>query len=295
MVDIHSMTGFGAASAETDGYHVKMEIKSVNNRGLKVTVRARPSLGPCEKRVRDFIATELRRGAVDVYVSVERPASAAARPIRSEAAREAVAALRRLAAEICLPDNLTASDLAHIPGVFELSAEDPLSEDEWPPVEKALRDAVRQVNAMRLAEGAKLAGALLGQAEPLEEFVRATNGLAPRALERARERLAKRLAEILPNGFNAADNQALEREMCLIADRADIREELDRLASHIGQYREALQKGGDIGKRLEFLAQEFLREINTTASKTNDTEIVQRAVRAKLAVEVIKEQSANIV
>ena len=83
--------------------------------------------------------------------------------------------------------------------------------------------------------------------------------------------------------------------MCLIADKADIREELDRLGSHLGQYRDALARGGEIGKRLEFLSQEFLREINTTASKTNDTEIVQEAVRAKLTVEKIKEQCANLV
>ncbi|MDR1611845.1 MAG: YicC family protein [Planctomycetota bacterium] len=295
MADILSMTGFGASQVEADGYLVKMEVKSVNNRGLKIAVRARPSLGPCEKKLRDYLSAELRRGAVDAYVSVERPAAAAARPIRAEAARSAVESLRRLAAELDLADNLAAGDLAGIPGVFDLSAEEPLSPEEWRPVETALRDATGQVKAMRLAEGRALAEVLLGQAAPLEAFVAETNRLAPRALERARERLEKRLAEICPNGFSAADNQALEREMCLIADRADIREELDRLASHIAQYRQAIREGGEVGKRLEFIAQEFLREINTTASKTNDTGIVQGAVRAKLAVEVIKEQSANIV
>ncbi|MDR1535559.1 MAG: DUF1732 domain-containing protein [Planctomycetota bacterium] len=92
-----------------------------------------------------------------------------------------------------------------------------------------------------------------------------------------------------------ADGQALEREICLIADRADIQEELDRLSSHLGQYRSALAGGGEIGKRLEFLAQEFLREINTAAAKINDAETAREAVQAKLTVEKIKEQSANLV
>jgi uncharacterized protein (TIGR00255 family) len=194
-----------------------------------------------------------------------------------------------------LDDTLSARDLALIPGVFEHSAEDPATPGEWAVIELGLVEALRQVDEMRRHEGAKLAGILLGLAEPLDHFLEKANTLAPCALERSRERLRQRLEEICPAGFTAADHQALEREMCLIAEKADVREELDRLASHLGQYRSAIAKGGEIGKRLEFLAQEFLREINTTASKTNDTEIIQEAVRAKLAVEKIKEQCANLV
>lgn len=291
---ICSMTGFGAASAEKDGLIARIEIKSVNNRGLKISARSRPSLGAQEKRLRDLLSARLTRGSVDVSVFVERPAAGGAKPIRAEAAREAVEALRRLALELGLEDNLSARDLAAIPGVFDASAEEPLSDGEWPVVREAALAALAQVDEMRRAEGNELAAVLAGLAGPIEDFVAKTNHAAPLALERARKRLAERLAEICPNGFTAADNQALEREMCLIADKADIREELDRLHSHLAQYRDTIGKGGEIGKRLEFLAQEFLREINTTASKTNDTAIIQMAVQAKLAVEKIKEQSANL-
>ncbi len=292
---INSMTGFGAGAAESDGLSVRIEIKCVNNRGLKLSVRSRPSLGVCEKNLRDQVTDRLIRGSIDVYVTFERTASAGACPLRAEAARDAVAGLRRLAAELGLEDNLSARDLALIPGVFEHSAEEPATEGEWKVIERAVLAALDQVSDMRRVEGAKLAGILLDLAGPLDDFVAKTNAAAPLALDRSRERLRQRLAEICPNGFASADSQALEREMCLIADKADIREELDRLTSHIGQYRAALHRGGEIGKRVEFLAQEFLREINTTASKTNDTEIVQEAVRAKLTVEKIKEQSANLV
>ena len=292
---ITSMTGFGAGAADSEKVSARVEIKSVNNRGMKLSVRSRPGIGVFEKNLRDRVTEQLVRGSVDVYVNFERTASEAVCPIRSETAREAVAGLKRLAAELGLEDNITARDLASIPGVFDNTAEEPATEEEWSVIAKALDQALEQVADMRRKEGAKLTQILQDLSVPLEEFVAKTNTAAPLALERARERLRIRLAEICPAGFTAADNQALEREMCLIADKADIREELDRLASHIDQYKAALTKGGEIGKRIEFLSQEFLREINTTASKTNDTEIVQEAVRAKLTVEKIKEQSANLV
>lgn len=292
---IASMTGFGVGSAEENGLSVRIEIKSVNNRGLKLTVRSRPSLGIFEKNLRDLAVERLTRGSIDVYVNFERLAGDEACPIRMEAAREAVAGLRRLAAELGLADTLSSRDLASIPGVFDHSAEEPATEAEWPTLERAFRMALDQAEEMRLAEGKKLREILLSLAEPLEEFLVRTGTAAPLALDRSRERLRQRLAELCPNGFAPADSQALEREMCLIADRADIREEMDRLGSHIAQYRAALGKGGEIGKRVEFLAQEFLREINTMASKTNDTEIIHEAVKAKLTVEKIKEQCANLV
>lgn len=292
---INSMTGFGVGSAESGGLVVRVEIKSVNNRGLKLSVRSRPSLGICEKNLRDMVTARLVRGSIDVYVNFERLGEGEACPIRAEAAREAVTGLQRLAAELGLEDNISARDLAGIPGVFDHSAEEPATREEWEIIELAVSQALDQVSEMRREEGAKLAGFLATLAEPLDRFLEKTNACAPAALDRSREKLRMRLEEICPAGFTAADNQALEREMCLIAEKADVREELDRLTSHLAQYRAALDKGGEIGKRLEFLAQEFLREINTTASKTNDTGIVQEAVKAKLTVEKIKEQCANLV
>lgn len=292
---ICSMTGFGVGSAESEGMSVRIEIKSVNNRGLKISVRSRPSLGVCERDLRDLLTDRLRRGSIEVYVTFERIGATSSCPLRVEAAREAVSGLRRLAVELGLQDTLTASDLTSIPGVFEHSAEEPATREEWPVLREAVESALSQVEEMRREEGAKLAGILVGLAEPLDDFLVKTERLAPAALERARERLRTRLEEILPGNFTAADHQSVERELCLIADKADIREEQDRLVSHLSQYRAALSNGGEVGKKIEFLSQEFLREINTTASKTNDTEIVQEAVQAKLTVEKIKEQCANLV
>ncbi len=292
---ITSMTGFGVGGREAPGFSVRVEIKSVNNRGLKISIRSRPGLGVVEKRLRDMLSERLARGSIDVFVNFDRTGGAAACAIRAEAAREAILGLRRLAAELGLEDTLSARDLTLIPGVFDHSAEEPATEAEWEHIGAAAEQALLQVEEMRRAEGRKLAAVLLDLAEPLEAFVARTNELAPPALARARDRLRQRLEELFPAGLAAADSQALEREMCIVAEKADVREELDRLHSHLSQYRAALSKGGEIGKRLELLSQEFLREINTTASKTNDTDIVQSAVQAKLTVEKIKEQCANLV
>ncbi|MDR3211833.1 MAG: YicC family protein [Planctomycetota bacterium] len=293
MAEIYSMTGFGAAAAERDGARVRIEIKTVNNRGLKINIRSRPSLGMGEKIIRDRLNQVLARGSVEVFVFYERPIAGSG-IIRLENARGIVESLRRLASELDLPDNLTARDLPLIPGIFDNSAEDPLEESEITLVEEALALALAQVQQMRLTEGEKLAAILTALTEPLVEFVTRTRAAAPLAMERSKQRLQERLEDLRPQGLSNFDSQALERELCLIAEKADIHEELDRLESHLGQYRDTLSRGGEMGKRLDFLAQEFLREINTTASKSNATEIIQWAVQAKLTVEKIKEQAANL-
>lgn len=291
---IHSMTGFGLGSVGRDGYMARVEIRSVNHRGRKLSVRSRPGLGPYEKTLRDTIAAALKRGMIDVYVTLVRPVDPERPPINTDIAVGAVAAIRHLAMELNLPKELAARDLVHIPGLFETGVEDPVGEADWPYLEEALTAALAQTVAMRAAEGAATAARMGELVQPLADFAAFARERAPRVVERARERLTTRLAELRLEGLNAGDEGALEREVCLFADRADINEEMDRLASHLEQYAQHLAAGGEIGKRLEFLGQEFLREVNTTASKANDAEIVTQAIEAKLAAEQIKEQAANL-
>ncbi|MBN2714088.1 MAG: DUF1732 domain-containing protein, partial [Planctomycetes bacterium] len=190
--------------------------------------------------------------------------------------------------------DLSISDLVHIPGLFDTGTECTINEDEWKVVEQAAQAAIEQVVEMRKNEGNATAESLLELIQPIEDFSVSAREAAPGVIERFRERITARIEELRKSGIDTGDRNALEREVCLFADRADINEEMDRLTSHISQFRQAIESGGEIGKRLEFLAQEFLREVNTTASKANDTAIVTKAVDAKLAVEKIKEQSANI-
>jgi len=294
MAGLRSMTGFGAATAERDGISARVEIRTVNHRSLKLGVRARPSLGEFEKDLRDRVGGVLLRGSVDVTIQLRRPPEVAISPEQTESARAAVEALRRLAAAAGLRDDLAASDLAAVPGLLEESLDRPLIAAEWAIAAGALDLALRQVDAMRAAEGAALGRVLEAHLADLEAYEAASRVAAPQVVERARARLVARIAELRAGNPAALDAQAIEREVCFFADRADIHEELDRLRSHVAQFREALRGGGEAGKRLEFLAQEFLREINTSASKANDAAIAAGAVRAKLAVEKIKEQAANV-
>jgi uncharacterized protein (TIGR00255 family) len=292
---VYSMTGFGSSLTAGDGVEVSVEIRSVNHRGMKLNVRSRPSLGVYEKNLRDLVGGKLSRGAVDVFVNLRRTGEPESLPIREEYAKKVVASLRKLSRELNLDESLRCGDLLRIPDVFEYQGlEDSITVAEWELVEQASVAALAQVLEMRLAEGETTASRLAELVMPLSAYSVFAREYAPKVVERSRERLKVRLTELSPDGLSAGDESSLEREICLFADKSDINEEMDRLSSHLEQFAKALEEGGEIGKRIEFLAQEFLREINTSASKANDSEIVTRAVEAKLAVEKIKEQAANI-
>ncbi len=294
MASIHSMTGFGSAMAEENGLRARVEIKAVNHRGTKMAVRSTPGLGAFEKRVRDAVRARMRRGMIDIHVSVVRPVDEEHPPIPAEKIRGLVGALRGLGREAGLDADLRLADILLIPGLLEENAYDPVSETEWPAVESALQKALDQAAQMREAEGRATAHSLRELVKPVRDFAERARGLAPAVVIRQRRKLETRIAELRKDGVVPADQQAIEREICFFADRLDINEELDRLQSHLAQFDRILDQGGEVGKRLEFLAQEFLRELNTSASKANDTEIVTHAVNAKVAVEKIKEQAANL-
>lgn len=289
---VFSMTGFGMGAAENEHATVRVELRSVNNRGQKLGVRARPGLGVYEKDLRDLIGDRLLRGSIDVTVNLSRKLSLDAAPLLEETAAAAIHTLRALADKLGLSDNLTARDLLEIPGIFDAGLDESVTEEEWPLVQQALQLALKQMTQMRQAEGAATAGRLLEIVQAVEEFRVNARSRAPEVVEKQRLKLRERLAEL--QEVRDADHAALERELLFFADRADINEEMDRLTSHVAQFRQTIENGGEIGKRLDFLAQEMLREVNTTASKANDLQLTKLAVDAKMAVEKIKEQAANL-
>ena len=298
-----SMTGFGAASAHRGGLAVRVDIRCVNFRGLKLNIKFRPSLGVLEKEFRDAISAILPRGTIDVSGALVRPAQAdeAAWAAQTEKARLAVATLRELAPALGLDGPITLRDVLLVPYFLDglRPLDHPVTDDEWPLVAEALSMAAAQAVAMREAEGAALRTALLALLPPIERFAAAGRELSPRQGPRARAKLEARLAEMFPDGIGAGalsprDHAALEREILFYVERSDIAEELDRLDSHLGLYRAALDGGAECGRRLEFIAQEMLREINTAAGKAADAALSALSVEAKLAVERAKEQSANL-
>ena len=287
------MTGFGAGCAENEHATARVEIRSVNNRGSKLSVRSRPSLGAAEKNLRDIVNLQLQRGSIDVTVGLTRKLSLEQAPLLYEMAEAAIGTLRAIAGKLGLEDNLSARDLLLVPGLFGTDISESITAEEWPLIEQALNQALAQMAEMRRSEGEATAARLLEILQAIEDFRLAAMEFAPEVVQRQRQRLRERLAELEVSG-RQADEQSLVRELLFFADRADINEEMDRLSSHVAQFRQLLASGGEVGKRLDFLTQEMLREVNTTASKANDLRITSGAVEAKMAVEKIKEQAANL-
>ncbi len=289
---VHSMTGFGTSSFTLDTTMIRFEIKSVNNRGLKINVRSRPSLGTYEKELRDLIGTKLHRGSVDINISLSREAIIENTLEIESIATSTITAINNIAAKLGIKQDLSAKDILLIPGIFDNRNTDGISEEEWNSILNSAQQALTELMGMRQTEGEITARRLLDLVEPVETFRNEAIKIAPAVVARQMERLKARLNEL--ESIRPCDEQALEREITFFADKVDINEEMDRLKSHLGQFRNTLTKGGEIGKRIDFIAQEMLREINTTASKANDKGITSFAVEAKMAVEKIKEQAANL-
>lgn len=286
------MTGFGSGSHTIESTTIRFEIKSVNNRGLKINVRSRPSIGTYEKPLRDLIGTKISRGSVDINISINRE-SAIDNSLEVETiATNTVEAIHNIAGKIGLAQDLTAKDIFLIPGIFDNKSHDAVTEEEWASILKCANEALAQLMEMRQIEGEATASRLLELVQPVEVFRTEAIKIAPNVVERQMEKLKNRLNEL--DSIRPCDEQALEREVAFFADKVDINEEMDRLESHLSQFRSTISTGGEIGKRIDFLTQEILREINTTASKASDKDITTFAVNAKMAVEKIKEQAANM-
>ncbi len=289
---VYSMTGFGSGSRTIESTTIHFEIKSVNNRGLKVNVRSRPSIGTYEKPLRDLIGKKISRGSVDVNISISRESTIDNSLEVESIAKNTVDAIHNIASKIGIAQDLTAKDIFLIPGIFDNKSHDAVTEEEWENILKCATEALAQLIEMRQIEGEATARRLLELVQPVEVFRTQAIKIAPNVVERQMEKLKNRLSEL--DTIRPCDEQALEREVAFFADKVDINEEMDRLESHLSQFRSTISTGGEIGKRIDFLTQEILREINTTASKANDKDITTFAVNAKMAVEKIKEQAANM-
>ncbi len=290
--DVLSMTGFGRGCARVGGRPLAVEIYTVNHRTLLVKFRLPEPLARLEQALREQIAKALERGTVTVCVDWSAVVSgAAAYDVSTETLTAYVRKLRKVQKDLGLSAPLVLTDLATLPGVLRAPrAMDPeaLERAAWSAFRKALAELARA----RRAEGRTLAGALEKGISRLEALVASIEKEQPAALRRAAERFKTRVAELLAG--SDANPGDLAREAALAAERADTAEEILRIRSHCRQLRTHLARGGRIGRHLEFLCQELVRETNTLASKTQAVEIFPAALAAKGEVEKLREQAANV-
>ncbi len=291
-----SMTGYGRGEYCEGGIELTVEIKTVNNRYLDVSVKAPRIFAAYEEAVRATIRKKLTRGHADVYVSLtdKRENKAEAR-LDESAARACLNALARLGelAKDAVPSAVTGDlvSVLRMPDVFvrdeDRSADDLLLSA----LDAALLSALENLNAMRLKEGEKLAADMLSRMDRIEKLVGEVAERAPLVAEDYRQRLKEKVQSYLDGVM--ADEGRLLTEVALFADRSNIDEELTRLRSHIEQFRE-ICKAGTVGRKLDFLVQEFNRETNTICSKSNDLTITRCGLELKNEIEKIREQVQNV-
>lgn len=292
------MTGFGRAELRGDTLVVTVEARSVNHRHLDVALRLPRALAPLELEARRAIAARLERGRVDINVQVAAVAEQASQRVVTDTAlaREYVARARALTAELGdlgVTGGITLEWLLHRPGVVRV--EEPELADAvvpWPVLEQALGRALDDLIERRTAEGERLAQELRGLHAELAAIVSTMAGRAPIGAARREERLRERLRGMLDGA--AIDEARILTEAAVWADKADIAEELTRLRAHLAELGLALDKGGPVGRALDFLLQELGREVNTVASKADDLELSQAALAGKGVLEKMREQVQNL-
>ncbi len=292
---LSSMTGFARSHGVCGSYGWAWEIKSVNGKGLDLRLRLPPGWDAIDATVRSRAAQSLSRGSIQANLTVERTSAVPSVRINTAVLEAIVVAARQLARRIeASPPTL--DGLLGLKGVIEISdaAE---GEQERQSAEAAVitgfDQAVAALADMRLREGAALAGVLavrLGEIAALTERAERVPGRRPEAI---RARLAEQVAALLAQS-ERFDADRLHQEAILIATKADVREELDRLIAHLAQARLLLGQGGSVGRRLDFLAQEFNREANTLCAKANDVELTNIGLELKAAVEQFREQVQNV-
>ena len=282
---LRSMTGFGAARRESDSLAVGVEAKAVNGRFLKVSLKAPPSLSAHEVDLEAMAKQKLRRGSVTITVHLQHTSAASVVAIDEDVVRAYQEVFRRLG----LPEDR----IPTMPGVVAARSQ-PVSDDDWQRVADAVGDALDQLVVMREHEGGALAITLGGMLDAVDDARQRVAERSPAVVLEYRDKLAERIAALLVDQQVEPDPEALAREVAQFADRCDITEEIDRLVAHIDQARQLLAGGGEVGRKLEFLAQEMHREVNTVGSKSNDIELSRHVVDLKSTLEKIKEQVANI-
>ena len=297
---ISSMTGFGRGVCDSDGVHAIVELRSVNQRHLRVSVKLPPRLSVLEPRVRELVVQQgkagARRGQIDAFVDVKDAARAGLALPDPKLVKAYVQAWRKMAKTLKLTGDVDVGTLAGMPGFFTVDPESTAAERSWEAVKEATKKALAAFDRMRGAEGSALARDLSKRIASIESNAGRLAGLAGKAKLRLAERLARRVQALLEETGSAerVSRATLEREIAVIADRADVSEELERMRSHIDQFRATLAAGSPTGRKLEFIVQELQREINTLGAKVSDSEAGREVVEFKSELERIREQVQNV-
>ena len=290
---VKSMTGYGRARETRNGRDITVEVRSVNNRYLDCAVKMPRAYIFAEDAVKSLVQKHVSRGKVDVFITLEGAGTQAlAVSVNRPVADGYYAALRELAELYGLDGDIPISLLSQFPDVLLAEKAEEDADQTAQEISAALTQALLDFDQMRTREGAKLEEDILSRAARIEELVEQVKSRSPETVSEYRARLEERMNEVLAN--LQLDPARILTEAAIFADKVAVDEETVRLTSHIAQLREMLSQGGAIGRKLDFLIQEFNREANTIGSKCSDMEIAGLVVEMKAEIEKIREQVQNV-
>lgn len=290
-----SMTGYGTATCQDAGLQFSVEVRTVNNRYLKIASKYPESCVALEGRIERSIRKLIKRGTVTITIRVKNaedvPRYVPDETVLSAYCRELTALADRLA----IPAGLDLAGLLSLPGAIRDGASGSLAPDDlWQELEPVVDESLAQLGAFRRREGESIEVDLRQQCEVVTREIAAVASRAPGVVSDYRDRLLGRVSELLATSSVTVSEENLIREVSVFAERCDINEELSRMGAHLEQFERILDDQVSQGRKLEFLSQEMFREVNTIGSKANDIEIAHRVVEIKSAIDRIRENLQNV-
>lgn len=289
-----SMTGYGESLRRENGLVVRCELRTVNNRHFKSSCRVSDGYSAIEPRIEAILRDGIRRGTAQVNLQVVHEGKSDAGRINEAAISDYFHQLRQLQQKLGQNTEIALEQLLTLPGVLSDSATSRNIEEDWPTIDQAVRDAVDALNTMRADEGRSLAADLTSNCQAIESVLTEIEQIAPQTVDAYQQRLLVRINQLLAEHDLQVEPSAVIREVGIFAERVDISEETVRLRSHLEQFNAIMQSETAVGRKLEFLIQEILRETNTIGSKANDTRIAQHVVQIKSNIERLREMIQNV-
>ena len=288
------MTGFGESRRQANGLSVVLEIRAINSRYLKISTRTSDGFAAFEPQIETVIREHINRGTVNVALRVDRDSGTSQHVLNENVLLSYRRQLEGLQKSWQVVEPVNLDTLLSLPGVVQDGPGDVNTDELWPLVQDALKEALGMVAEMRRAEGAAMASDLTENIHQIERDLAGVEQRVPLVVERYRGRLTERLNKLLDEFDVTIQPADVVRELGIFAERSDISEEVIRLKSHLEQFCEIMKLDSSVGRRLDFLTQEMFREANTIASKANDTEIARHIVEIKATIERIREMIQNV-
>ena len=290
---VKSMTGFGRCEVSSEDYKISVEMKSVNHRYLDLSIKMPKKFNVFEADIRNLLKNGIQRGKVDLYITCENFSDKAVRLNYNEVlAEEYMDIFAKMSEQFSIENDVKVSALSRYPEVITSEQSEEDEETLWQLLKEALTGALEKFVEQRIKEGEHLRADLTGKLDAMVSWVGEIEARSPQIIAEYRTKIEDKVRELLDG--SGIDENRIAAEVTLFADKICVDEETVRLRSHIKTMQEALSRGGAVGRKLDFIAQEMNREANTILSKANDIEISGTAINLKTEIEKIREQIQNI-